>query len=144
MQAKLRINTVLIAPNVDDPDVVDGASITGWIGFCRLRPDASWLMFRQAAFYGENVKSQPSLGANRPRDRLPMPIENHELGIDPPIIETPWDAAYVDLIRRVSSSLGWNLSDVRGDRCTVEYPPFPSTVMVAIPLEVAPQDESNE
>jgi hypothetical protein len=55
VQARVRINTVLLAPNADDPTMVDAALIGAWVDFRRLRNDARWTLFRRQSFRGSKT-----------------------------------------------------------------------------------------
>lgn len=50
VQAKARLNTVIIAPNKANPEMMDAALIGGWIDFRRVRHDAKWVIFRRKTF----------------------------------------------------------------------------------------------
>ncbi|MGH7176558.1 MAG: hypothetical protein ACREJC_04175, partial [Tepidisphaeraceae bacterium] len=45
VQARTRIVCNFLAPNADDPTKLDMASVNGYVGFRRLRPNVRWPMF---------------------------------------------------------------------------------------------------
>lgn len=47
VQARARLNTALVMPNAENPDMIDLVAIGGWIDFLRTRSDAQWTMFRR-------------------------------------------------------------------------------------------------
>lgn len=52
VQGRVRVNTVFLAPNAEDPEYVDAALLGGWVDFRRLRPDSEWTLFRRHTFSG--------------------------------------------------------------------------------------------
>ncbi|MHC5114954.1 MAG: hypothetical protein ACYTGP_11070 [Planctomycetota bacterium] len=50
VRAKALLALRIVAPNADDPSMVDLAQISGLVGFRRLRPDARWLLFRRESW----------------------------------------------------------------------------------------------
>lgn len=46
VQARTRLMTVFLAPNIDDPDRIDMAIIRGYIGLRRLRSNVRWPIFQ--------------------------------------------------------------------------------------------------
>jgi hypothetical protein len=49
IQARVRVNTVLLRPNAENPDLLDSVLLGGWEDFRRIRPDAPWQMFRRVS-----------------------------------------------------------------------------------------------
>jgi hypothetical protein len=47
VQAKARIHTVVLAPNHQNPAMMDCGLAGGWIDFRRIRGDARWVLFRR-------------------------------------------------------------------------------------------------
>ncbi len=47
VQAKARLQTVVLAPNHDNPGMMDCGVVGGWIDFRRIRGDARWVLFRR-------------------------------------------------------------------------------------------------
>ncbi len=47
VQARARAQLMVLAPNADDPDVIDSAAVAGWVDFRRLRPNAVWRVFQR-------------------------------------------------------------------------------------------------
>lgn len=248
MQARVRINTIIFAPNAEEPEMIDSIRLGGWVDFRRLRPDAQLTIFRRRAFRGGTSVStgevaldpdeppdgpmllrdfcSPSLPpittteddgsfvyelgpsavgntgtfsmyfgaisrklgsrfaenpgdtadfhamiyapvetlmfdmivhhslqfamsptlsvygevasdlwARKKRVVLPIEAERHQLGARPPVVATPLVKEYSNLIRHVFSRVGWNPDDFVGTRFNLDYPPFPATVGVSVPLE---------
>jgi len=52
VQARVRVNTVFLAPNPDNPEMIDSTLVGGWVDFRRLRHDAHWTLFRRRSFRG--------------------------------------------------------------------------------------------
>lgn len=50
VQARVRVNTVILKPNAIDPQQVDSILIGGWVDFRRMRPDVQWTLFRRRSF----------------------------------------------------------------------------------------------
>ncbi len=50
VQARVRIDTVVLAPNLQDPTLVDVVKVSAWVDFRRIRPDIRWTLFRYGAF----------------------------------------------------------------------------------------------
>lgn len=55
VQARVRLNTVLLHPNAHNPEMIDVGLIGAWVDFRRLRHDAKWTMFRRNTFSGESI-----------------------------------------------------------------------------------------
>lgn len=251
MQARVRVNTIIFAPNADDPDMIDSLRLGGWVDFRRLRADAECTLFRRRAYRGgESVSAaeialdpdEPSDGpmllkdfcspslppitateddgsfvyelgpspvgntgtfslffaalsrklgsrfaveagdtaefhamiyapvetlmfdmivhhslhfamnptlsvygqvssdlwSRKKRVVLPIEAQRHQLGARPPVVTTPLVKEYTNLIRHVFSRVGWNPDEFVGTRFTLDYPPFPATVGVSVPLEQRP------
>ncbi len=47
IQARVRTQLQVIAPHADDPDLIDTATVAGWVDFRRLRPNATWRVFQR-------------------------------------------------------------------------------------------------
>ena len=45
------------------------------------------------------------------------------------------DVSYAELVELVHARTGWSADEFSGVRFLIEYPPFPSTVIVSFPLE---------
>ena len=69
------------------------------------------------------------------RDSLPIHADRTDLGGEPPSVQTPLFARYVELTDRVFARMGSDRRDFIGVRYEIEYPPFPSTVVVTFPLD---------
>jgi hypothetical protein len=50
VQARARIETIVMSPNAGDPSLVDVVKLSAWIDFRRIRPDIRWTLFRFGAF----------------------------------------------------------------------------------------------
>jgi hypothetical protein len=249
VQAKARMHTVLLAPNRDNPEMMDCGQIGGWIDFRRIRGDARWVLFRRRTLMegdGPGPKVEPmdpladptgpalmmkdfcsqglpeihtiadggyqldELGASTignsgaftlffgsvttaigprkadspddegsfrvsisapmetlqfdllvhrdcefalqqtlrtyggfptgagplaARDELPIHSERGDLGREPPSVQTPLFSRYVDLTQQAFTRMGRDRREFVGVRYEIEYPAFPSTVVVSFPLE---------
>ncbi|MCS7034928.1 MAG: hypothetical protein NZ561_13195 [Phycisphaerae bacterium] len=257
VQARVRVNTIFLAPNRSEPHMIDCLSIGGWVDFRRLRPDAQWTLFRRRAyrgndsltpqgipldpddnphgpmllkdfcssglppilateedgavlyelgpspvgntgafscFYGSLSRKLGSRLRQKPEDRaefhamisapvqtlmfdmivhhslsfaldptlrvygqvasdfwarekrhvLPIAADQHQLGARPPEVSTPLVREYSRLVEHAFSRAGWDARDFVGKRFQIEYPPFPSTVVVSAPLEPAPSENAAE
>jgi hypothetical protein len=71
------------------------------------------------------------------RDSLPIHADRSDLGREPPSVQTPLYPRYVELTQRVFSRMGRDRREFIGLRYEIEYPAFPSTVVVSFPLETA-------
>lgn len=253
VQARTRINTAIILPGANDPNVIDLVAIGGWIDFLRTRDDAQWTMFRRTmaadsdpaavarftpidpsepangpmlirpfcsasmppinvihepgnvivhtlapspvgktgafnCFYGSilrgigeryasktddhgevgavvaapveqlqfdllvhrslgfeaaaraSVYGSPSSAERRERDLLPLTVASAPVVVAgtndgaSPQLASPTMPAYGQLLEWVAGQLNVELQDLNVVRFTLEYPPFPSTVVVKFPL----------
>jgi hypothetical protein len=82
-----------------------------------------------------------ALSTRHPRDLLPLDVKRHNLGSDPSAVDTPLVPRYSQIIDHVMSRCGWDRKDFTALRYVVEYPPFPSQVVISFPLEKRPDDE---
>jgi hypothetical protein len=74
--------------------------------------------------------------ANRhDRDLLPLRLEAINLGRCPPVLDTALLASYPAIIERVMETCRWDRDDFLAVRYQLDFPPFPSTVVVSFPLE---------
>jgi hypothetical protein len=249
VQARVRVNTMLLCPNPEEPSMVDAVLVGGWVDFRRMRADARWTLFRVRSFRGdETVDGDMGLDPDEPRDgpmllrrfcsdnmpgvhavplgepggmayelgpgpvgnsgmfscffgsvshrlgsrfashpqeraefmatvsapaevllfdliahqslelarnphfevygqltvlpsvlnerdRLPIVPETQDLGRCPPELATPLVDGYADLIEHAFRRTNWDANQFIGTRFTLDYPPFPSTVLVGCPLE---------
>jgi hypothetical protein len=69
------------------------------------------------------------------RDSLPIHAEQTDMGREPPSVQSPLYPRYVELTERVFNRMVWNRHEFIGVRYMMEYPPFPSTVVVSFPLD---------
>ena len=76
VQAKTRLMTAFLAPNVDKPDRIDMAIVRGYIGFRRLRSDVQWPIFQLRGWGDENESMsrpwQPLTSENGSANGLPL------------------------------------------------------------------------
>lgn len=70
VQARVRVNTVFLTPNLQDRSMVDSVLVGGWVDFRRLRPDASWTLFRRKSYIGDasTVSTGRPVDTNAPPD----------------------------------------------------------------------------
>lgn len=250
VQARVRLNTVIMKPNDQNPEMIDIGLIGAWVDFRRLRHDAKWTMFRRNTFHVDGVaprvepidpqhSSGPAMllrefcspgmpdieshiengvtyndlgqsdvgnsgsftcvfgsitralgsryaddgssasfpanisapvenlqfdvfvhrdcgfalhqdvrtiakltvqdGSARDTEILPIQVVRRDLGGHPPSFQSPLVPRYAEMITRAMSILGWDLNQFVGTRYLVDYPPFPSSVVVSFPLEKRPE-----
>jgi len=68
------------------------------------------------------------------RDLIPVDLTRTELGGFPPVLDTPRVRGYGKMLDYVMSRCGWQREDFVGVRFSLDYPPFPSTVVLSFPL----------
>jgi hypothetical protein len=68
------------------------------------------------------------------RDLLPLTLNRVEIGRFPPVVDTPRIPGYAPMVDHVMQQCGWNRADFIGIRYTLDYPPYPSTVLITFPL----------
>ena len=81
----------------------------------------------------------PDVWAEKQRNRLPIVTPVRRLGDRPPVMNTPLIPEYSRVIDHAFNRAGWSASDFTGVRFVLDYPPFPSTVTVRVPLESKPK-----
>jgi hypothetical protein len=249
VQAKARMHTVILAPNHENPGMMDCGILGGWIDFRRIRGDARWVLFRRSLLMeveGSGPRVEPmdpladpagpalmmkdfsspglpeihtiaeaghqldELGASTignsgaftlffgsvtyaigprkadapddegafrvsitapvetlqfdllvhrdcefalnqmirtyggfptgsgplaARDELPIHSDRSDLGREPPAVQTPLYSRYVQLTQQAFTRMGRDRREFIGVRYEIEYPAFPSTVVVSFPLE---------
>lgn len=91
-----------------------------------------------------DVFGRPAGGPADPtthRDPYRIPIHERcvELVGQPPVLVTPLMPRHPDLVAMVTARLGFPLSEFRGFRATLKYPPMPATVVIRWPLAEAPR-----
>jgi hypothetical protein len=69
------------------------------------------------------------------RDVLPLDVRPMSLGSYPPVVDTPLVPKYGEVVDTVMKACNWSRKDFTGVRYVVEYPPYPSTVVISFPLE---------
>lgn len=69
------------------------------------------------------------------RDSLPIHADRSDLGREPPAVQTSLFPKYVELTERILSRMGRPRTEFIGVRYEIQYPPFPSTVIVSFPLD---------
>jgi hypothetical protein len=72
------------------------------------------------------------------RDQIPLRLVPSDLGRFPPVLDTPMVASYAQVIDYALTRCGWNRRDFMAVRYLLEFPPFPSTVVVSFPLDQRP------
>lgn len=72
------------------------------------------------------------------RDQLPLVVEPTSLGAFPAVVDTPLVPRYAEAVEYVMQRCGWDRRDFTGLRFVVEYPPYPSTMVVSFPLDKRP------
>ncbi|MBX3387067.1 MAG: hypothetical protein KF768_10890 [Phycisphaeraceae bacterium] len=91
VQARTRLGASFIVPGINGPDTLDTASVAGFAGFCRLRADVSWPLFRFASYRGDWVHpsdvTRPELGD----DQIPRLLREFCSANLPPLeaVQTP-------------------------------------------------------
>ncbi len=62
VRARTQMTATIMAPNADDPKLVDLAQVYGLMNLSRLRPDVSWIVGRSQSFEDDENVAHPSLG----------------------------------------------------------------------------------
>ena len=75
-------------------------------------------------------------GDRRKADALPIHEEIVSIEPSPRDLKTDWFPRYPELIESVSARCGWNPSDFRVLRVTMDYPPAPTTAVILHELPV--------
>jgi hypothetical protein len=87
VQSRVRTTTHFVAPNADNPDLLDVAMIGGLVDFMRLRPSQSWPLFHDRAYHDDGtpirVNSEPVEPGGNPE--VPLLIEGFCAGNVPEI-----------------------------------------------------------
>lgn len=91
VQARVRLNTVLMKPNAQNPDMIDVALIGAWVDFRRLRHDAKWTLFRRTAFHTEGLAPEV-LPIDPPESAGPVLLMRDFCSPNMPEIETHLEA----------------------------------------------------
>ncbi len=58
IQARVRVNTLMLAPSPEDPTLIDSVLVGGWVDLRRLRGDASWVLFRRRSYTNSTVVTE--------------------------------------------------------------------------------------
>ena len=69
VQAKARMHTTILAPNRNQPGMMDCGQVGGWIDFRRIRGDARWVLFRRRIQVDPNAPGP----VTEPIERYPEP-----------------------------------------------------------------------
>lgn len=88
-QARLRMNATFIAPNKEQPKLLDFAQIGGFLDFQRLRSDTAWPMFRLRDFNDDGTEVTQSGRHPLVEDynpKTPHLLEEFASGVDPDIL----------------------------------------------------------
>jgi hypothetical protein len=81
------------------------------------------------------LEGRPIYGRHRgAQTRLKVESDVHELGQGLGTMATPHIPRYTELLAYVFDRLGWEESEFRGFRFTLNYPPIPSVAMVSMDL----------
>lgn len=94
--------------------------------------DCAFAMNTTAQIYGTLT---PGPANRHERDLIPLSLEPVMLGRFPAVMDTPLLPTYPAIIDRAMETCGWNRKDFMALRYSLEYPPFPSTVVVTFPLD---------
>lgn len=104
VQAKLRLRTVMIAPNPEDPAVLDIAQVSGLLGVRRFRHGAAWPLFQREDFNDD--------GSRRVIRETPLDPVNS----DPATMMMPeFCSAPLPTIRSTPTPLGTRYEQVGGE-----------------------------
>jgi len=57
VQARSRVQMLLLAPNAEDPERIDAVAAAGWVDFRRLRLNAPWRLFRNRVLPEDDGKT---------------------------------------------------------------------------------------
>lgn len=61
VQARVRFASFFVAPNPEQPDMLDTATLGGLLGLRRFRPNASWILARSTSFADDDTESKAPL-----------------------------------------------------------------------------------
>lgn len=91
VQARTRSQLLVLAPNADDPDLIDSVTVAGWIDFRRLRPDAAWRVFhRRSTAAASNLGIAPVDPTQEPGGAMLIP----EFCVNAPALHTCREGDY--------------------------------------------------
>jgi hypothetical protein len=87
VQARVRTTTHFIAPNADNPEMLDLAMIGGLVDFMRLRPNLTWPLFHDRAYHddGSRIEAQTIPIEPGGNPDVPLLIEEFCSGLLPEI-----------------------------------------------------------
>lgn len=84
----------------------------------------------------------PTVARLMPDDRvarhteiLPIPLSKQDLGREPPRVDSPLVPNWAEMLAYAAAALKWDLREFVGTRYIMDYPPFPSSVVVSCPLD---------
>ncbi len=100
LQTRVRSTTTLVAPNHDDPSMMDLCIVGGVIDFRRLRPGITWPLFRPRQYQDDG--SPIDLG---PKEE---PVDLSTLDPSTPMLIRDFCSPNMPEIRAVRSRLGWD------------------------------------
>ncbi|MFM9956637.1 MAG: hypothetical protein ACKVZJ_01060 [Phycisphaerales bacterium] len=100
LQARVRSTTTLVAPNHDDPSMMDLCIVGGVIDFRRLRPEINWPLFRPRQYRDDG--SPIELGPTE------EPVDLSTLDPSTPMLIRDFCSANMPEIKAVRSRLGWD------------------------------------
>jgi len=105
VQARLRHQLTVVAPNADDPDRVDVASVAAWQDFRRLRPNAPWRVFFRFNTTGSSAPlPEPVDGTQEPGGAMLLPKYCKNLPLL--LTEVEGDSTHYELGPSAAGSLG--------------------------------------
>ncbi len=100
LQARVRSTTTVVAPNPDDPSMIDLAIAGGVVDFRRLRPGIRWQLFRPRQYHDDGTPFE--LGARE------VPIDPSSTDPSSPMLIRAFCSPNMPEIRAVRSRLGWD------------------------------------
>jgi hypothetical protein len=100
LQARVRSTTTVIAPNKDDPSMMDLCIVGGVVDFRRLRPGINWPLFRPRQYQDDG--SPIDLG---PKEE---PVDPSSSDPSTPMLIRDFCSPNMPEIRAVRSRLGWD------------------------------------
>lgn len=114
-QARVRVNTSIIAPNASNPSMLDYAQVGGYTDLQRLRPNGAWPLFRMRYFNddGSHLSNRMSSLIDDFNPDVPHLLPEFGSGSDPAVVT-----------KDIASGLVYELSGGRVGRtsqCSLYY-----------------------
>ena len=107
VQAKVRFGSFFLAPNPEQPEMLDTATLGGLLGLRRFRPNASWILARSTSFADDDTESKAPLRTPLdPRFPGPGPSLLGAFSDQPPPSVTVKEVAGMELYELAGGPIG--------------------------------------